>query len=58
MTNLNGIEVNNLTQNIIAWLLTHGIKIVLILIATVLINRFLKAFIKKPTQSTPFLLLP
>ena len=47
MTNLNGIEVNNLTQNIIAWLLTHGIKIILILIATVLINRFLKAFIKK-----------
>jgi small conductance mechanosensitive channel len=47
MINLNSAEINSLTQNIITWVLAHGIKIVLILIATILINRFLKAFIKK-----------
>ncbi|XOA42833.1 MAG: mechanosensitive ion channel family protein [Candidatus Nealsonbacteria bacterium] len=34
-------------QDLISWLLSHGLKILLILIAANLINRFLKTFIKK-----------
>lgn len=37
-------------QNLIPWLLSHGIKIVLILVATFLINRFLKAFIERAVK--------
>ncbi len=47
MINITSAEISNLTQNIITWVLAHGIKIVLILITTVLINRFLKTFIEK-----------
>lgn len=34
-------------QSLIPWLLSHGIKIVLILVAAYLINRFLKIFVEK-----------
>ncbi len=37
----------NFFQTIISWLLTHGIKVALILIAAFLVSHFLSVFIKK-----------
>ena len=37
MINLNSAEVSSLAQNTITWFLAHGIKIVFILVATILI---------------------
>ena len=39
--------MQNFLQNSIPWLLSHGIKIVLILVVAFLVNQFLKLFIKK-----------
>ncbi len=41
------MQIQVFFQNLIPWFLSSGIKIVFILIAAVLINRFLKIFIKK-----------
>jgi len=41
------MELTNIIQNLISWLLEHGIKIILIFIGTIVINKFLKSFIKK-----------
>lgn len=41
------MDVQNFIQSIIPWFLSHGIKIILILIAAIFINRFLKAFLEK-----------
>lgn len=38
-------------QNLIFWFLSHGIKIILILIVAYLINQFLKIFIKKTIKN-------
>lgn len=44
---IRGIDITGLINNITSWFLAHGIKIILILAAAVLINRFLKTFVKK-----------
>lgn len=44
------MTVEDVVQNLISWFLSHGIKIVLILVTTVLITRFLKTFIKKTVE--------
>ena len=44
------MEVRNIVENLIPWLLNHGIKIVLILVVAGLINRFLKTFITKAVR--------
>jgi len=44
---IQNIDINGLIQKITSWFLFHGIKIITILGATILINRFLKRFIKK-----------
>lgn len=41
------MDFQNLLQNLIPWLLSHGIKIILILFVAYLISRFLKVFIEK-----------
>lgn len=41
------MDIQIIIQNIVSWFLAHGIKIILILVVTVLINRFLKSFIKR-----------
>ncbi len=42
--------MENLIQNLISWLLSHGIKIFAILICSYLLNRFLQIFIEKIIQ--------
>ncbi len=44
------MEIQNLIQNLTSWFLAHGIKIVIILIAANLINRFSKTIIKKTIE--------
>jgi small-conductance mechanosensitive channel len=44
------MDVQNLIQNSISWFLTHGIKVVVILIAANLINRFLRIIIEKSIE--------
>jgi len=46
------MNIQNFLQNLIPWLLSHGIKIILILIATYLINRFGKKFIERAIKKT------
>lgn len=41
------MDFQNLLQNLTSWLLSSGIKIVIILIAAFLINRFFKVFIER-----------
>jgi small conductance mechanosensitive channel len=41
------MDIQNLYQSLISWVLGHGVKIIAILIVTSLISRFLKVFIKK-----------
>ena len=41
------IDLNNVIQNIIFWSMTHGVKIILILLGVVSINKFIHLFIKK-----------
>lgn len=41
------IDITGLISKVISWLWAHGIKIVLILGTAILINRFLKTFVKK-----------
>jgi len=45
------MDIQNFIQNSISWFLTHGIKIIVILIAVSLINRFLKTVIRKAVES-------
>lgn len=45
------MDIQNLIQNSISWFLAHGIKIIIILIAANLINRFLRTIIKKAVES-------
>jgi len=45
------MEVNIIIQNLISWLLSHGVKIIAILIAASLINRFLKTVVKKTIET-------
>ena len=42
--------MQNFLQNLIPWLLSHGIKIVLILFFAFLVNQFFKLFIKKAVR--------
>ncbi len=44
------MEIQNLIQNLTSWFLAHGIKIVIILIAANLINRFSKTIIKRTIE--------
>lgn len=48
--NFSNINFQNILQSITPWLLSHGIKIVLILFATALINKFARIFIAKLVQ--------
>ena len=41
------MDITNLIQNLISWFLSHGIRIILILIVSSFIDRFLKSFIRK-----------
>jgi len=45
------MDIQNFIQNSTSWFLTHGIKIIVILIAVSLINRFLKTVIRKAVES-------
>lgn len=45
------MDIQNLIQNSISWFLAHGIKIIIILIAVNLINRFLKTVIRKAVEN-------
>ena len=44
------MNIQNLFQKLVPWLLSHGIKIVLIIIAAFLANLFLRIFIKKAVK--------
>lgn len=44
------MNLQNILQNLTPWFLSHGIKIILILIAAWLINRFAKIFISRLVQ--------
>ncbi len=44
------MNIQNLIQNLTSWFLAHGIKIVIILIAANLINRFARTIIKKTIE--------
>lgn len=44
------MNIQNLVQNSISWFLSHGVKIIIILIAANLINRFSKTIIKKTIE--------
>jgi small conductance mechanosensitive channel len=41
------MDSRNFLQNLTSWFLNHGIKVISILIASVVVNRFLKIFIEK-----------
>lgn len=41
------MDTQNFLQGLVSWLLSSGIKVILILIVAVLINRFFKVFLKK-----------
>ena len=44
------MNIQNLIQNSTSWFLAHGVRIIFILIAANLINRFLKTIIKKTIE--------
>jgi len=41
------MDITNIIQNLTSWFLGHGIKVILIFTGTIIINRFLKSFVKK-----------
>lgn len=41
------MDIQNILQSLIGWSLTSGIKIIIILIIAILINRFFKVFLEK-----------
>lgn len=41
------MELTNIVQNLISWFLNNGLKALLIFIGAIIVNRFLKSFIKK-----------
>ena len=41
------MDITNIIQNLISWLGIHGLKIILILIAAKLINRFFKTLVRR-----------
>lgn len=41
------MDLTNIIQSLISWFLEHGIKIILIFIGTIIVNKFLKSFVKK-----------
>jgi len=48
--NLSNINFQNILQNLTPWLLSHGVKIILILVVAWLANRFVRIFIAKLVQ--------
>ena len=45
------MDIQNLIQNLMSWILAHGIRIIFILITANLINHFLRTVIRKAIES-------